>query len=190
MPGLVLVVAVVTLAACLPPRAGSTRTPTPDAPRSEPSSTPTEEPTFSYEPPVETFEPPVDESFPTFAVTKPEIRDRAFDWDLRMWPAYDAYDAATTASALRAAANDILEGCKDQQEWLLAHTDFDPQYDEPMTMWRDAVDELCSGAANVVRGIDRSDATLMRKGERAVAAARATMTSTEFLGAWGPLLIH
>jgi len=78
----------------------------------------------------------------------------------------------------------------DQQRWFTAHTDHDPQYDEPMTMWRDAVDELCSGAADVEPGIDRGDQPLVRTGRRAVAAARATMSSTEYLGAWGPLLIH
>src|SRR5829696_6332090 len=72
----------------------------------------------------------------------------------------------------RAAARDILEGCMDQQRWFTAHTDHDPQYDEPMTMWRDAVDELCSGAADVERGIDRGDQPLVRTGRRAVAAAR------------------
>jgi len=84
----------------------------------------------------------------------------------------------------------MLAGCMDQQRWLTAHTGYDPQYDEPMTMWRDAVNEMCTGAANVVRGIDRGDQALIRKGNWSIAAPRATMSSTEFLGAWGPPLIH
>ena len=188
--GLVSLVIVATLAGCLPPRAAANKPPTPDAGTPQPSGTRNEEPAFSYEPSANSFEPPIEESFPTFAVTKPEIRDRSFDWDLQLWSAFDAYDGAATTTRLRAAARDILDRCMDQQRWFTAHTAYDPQYDEPMTMWRDAVDELCSGAADVERGIDRGDQPLVRKGRRAVAAARATMSSTEYLGAWGPLLIH
>jgi hypothetical protein len=135
-------------------------------------------------------QPPFDESFATYAVTKSDIRDRALDWELEMSPPFDAYDAASTSKALGAAARDVLAGCQDQQQWLDDHTDFDPRCDEPMSLSRDAVDQLCTGAANVVTGLDRGDPTLTRKGEAAIKAAREMMSSADYLGAWGPLLIH
>ena len=191
--GLVSLIVVATLASCLPPRAAVSHTPRPEAAATpEPTSTAsTEEPAFSYEPPPEqSVEPPVAESFATYAVTKPDIRDRAFDWDLQITPSFDAYDAATTSSALKAAARDILSTSNDQERWFVGHMDYDPIYKVPMTMWRDAVGGLSSGAANVVRGLDRGDQPLIRKRKRAIKAARETMSSTAFLGAWGPLIIH
>lgn len=155
-----------------------------------PSSDPTEEPTFSYEPPGPSYEPFREESFPTFAVTKPEIRDRSFDWGNEIYPRFDAFDAATTNSALKAAASGNLSSSKDLRRWLVGHTGYDPVYEEPMSLWRKAVDLLASGATNVVRGVDRGDQSLIRKGKRAIKSARDAMSSPEFLGAWGPLLIH
>ncbi len=182
---------VAALAGCLPPRAAVSQTASPDSVTAQaPSIVPTEEPTFSYEPPAPSYEPFPEESFPTFAVTKPEIRDRSFDWGNEIYPRFDDYDAATTNSALRAAATGILSSSKNLQRWLASHTGYDPVYEEPMSMWRKAVDLLASGATNVVRGVDRSDQSLIRKGKRAIKTARDAMSSTEFLGAWGPLLIH
>lgn len=181
---------VAALAGCLPPRA-EVHTPSPDSATAQPQSIdPTEGPTFSYEPPVQSYEPFPEESFPTFAVTKPEIRDRSFDWGNEIYPRFDAYDAATTNSALKAAATEILSSSKDLQRWLVGHTGYDPVYEEPMSMWRKAVDLLVSGATNVVRGVDRGDQALIRKGKRVIQTALDAMSSTEFLGAWGPLVIH
>lgn len=191
--GLALLLVVVSvLAGCLPPRVGVRATPNPES--AAPAAA-TLEPTEGADPsydayPDRSYGPVIEESFPAYSVSKPEIRDRAFDWDLRMSPAYDAYDAAATTTALGAAARDVLSGCKEQQDWLDGHTDYDPGYDEPMTMWRDAVDQLCAGASDVARGVDRGDTALIRKGKRAISAARHTMSSSEYLGAWGPLVIH
>lgn len=182
---------VAALAGCLPPRAAVSQAPGPDSATAQPATIdPTEVSTFSYEPPVPSYEPLPEESFPTFAVTKPEIRDRSFDWGNEIYPRFDAYDAATTNSELKAAAAEILSGSKDLQRWLVGHTGFDPVYEEPMSLWRKAVDLLASGAADVVRGVDRGDPSLIRKGKRRIQTARDVMSSSEFLGAWGPLVIH
>jgi len=131
-----------------------------------------------------------EETFQAYPVTKPEIRDRAFDWDLQLEDMLDVYDGAAADGALRAAADDLLDLCRDQQRWLAANTGYDPSYQEPMRLWRSVVDGLCAGAMNIVRGVDRRDETLVRKGRREIKAARALMTSDEYFGAWGPLLIH
>ena len=131
-----------------------------------------------------------EQALQAYAVTKPEIRDRAFDWDLQLQDMLDVYDGAAADRALRAAADDLLDLCRDQQRWLAANTGYDPSYQEPMRLWRSVVDGLCAGAMNIVRGVDRRDETLVRKGRREIKAARALRTSYEYFGAWGPLLIH
>jgi len=131
-----------------------------------------------------------DGSLKAYAVTKPEIRDRAFDWDLQLEILLNVYDVAASDGALRAAADNLLDLCRDQQRWLAANTGYDPSYQEPMRLWVSVVDGLCAGAMNIVRGVDRRDQALVRKGRKAIQAARALMTSDEYFGAWGPLLIH
>ena len=163
----------------------------PPSATAEPSVVETvKEPVSSDQPLAEaSFEPPA-ESSETFAVTKPEIRDRMFDWDNEIAPSFDAYDAATTSSALKSAARDILSVSTIQERSFVENTAFDPRYKVPISMWRDAVSLMSSGATNVVRGVDRGDPALIRKGKRAIKAGRDLVSSTEFLGEWGPLVIH
>jgi hypothetical protein len=167
-----------------PPRGTATPLPVGDA-------TPAEDPSGVEErSSLDASDPAGDETFNAYSVTKPQIRDRAFDWDLQLEGLLDVYDDATTDAALQAAAHDLLELCRDQQRWLATNTDHDRSYQEPMRLWASVVDGLCSGAVDVVRGVDRRDEALVRKGRRAIQAARALMTSDEYFGAWGPLLIH
>lgn len=130
--GLASLALIASLAACLPPAAGLPRatdgeTATPGLPIDGAASEP------------EGTTEPTPQSSERFAVTKPEIRDRMYDWEYMVTPAFDAFDAATTPSTMRAAAIEILGISKDQEQWFVKYTDYDPRYKVPISLWRDAV---------------------------------------------------
>ena len=186
---LVLVAIVAALGGCLPAHVRGTESPV-SSPRASATAaggayaTPAADANrVEVEPTLDASDAVGDGTFRAYAVTKPEIRDRAFDWDLQLEGLLGVYDGAAPGPALSAAADDLLDLCREQKRWLGANTGYDPSYEEPVRLWGRVVDGFCAGAKDVVRGVDRADRAVVRKGRKAIQAARDLMTSDEYFGA-------
>ena len=117
-----------------------------------------------------------------FAVSRAELRDAFYDWQIAVDPLIAAFDNSTGGSA-RARAEDLVNIGEDIERWFTSHTEFDFRYDEPVSMWRDAARQMTAGAREVLAGDPERGDRLLHEGWAAVGSA-------EFLGAWGEILTH